>query len=68
MAVEAPIKQSMLSAATTSVLLAPARKFPGTGALRICSITDFDVVITSEGAPEEPLALVRNQGGNVIFA
>jgi DeoR/GlpR family transcriptional regulator of sugar metabolism len=65
MAVEAPIKQSMIAASDKVVLLASEAKFPGTGALRLCSLTDVDVLITTSGAPEETLALCRNAGGEV---
>ncbi|GAA4686241.1 DeoR/GlpR family DNA-binding transcription regulator [Frondihabitans cladoniiphilus] len=67
MAVEAPIKQSMIAAADKVVLLASEAKFPGTGALRLCSLTDVDVLITTENAPEETLALCRNAGGEVTI-
>lgn len=66
MAVEAPIKQSMIAAAERVVLLASEAKFPGSGALRLCSLTDVDVVITTTGAPDETLAHSRNAGGEVI--
>ena len=67
MAVEAPIKQSMIAAAVKVVLLADKNKFPGSGALRLCSLTDVDVLITTEGAPEETLARCRNAGGEVTI-
>lgn len=65
MAVEAPIKQSMIAASDKVVLLASEAKFPGTGALRLCSLTDVDTLITTTGAPDETLALCRNAGGEV---
>ncbi|WP_431278650.1 DeoR/GlpR family DNA-binding transcription regulator [Leifsonia poae] len=66
MAVEAPIKQSMIAASDKVVLLASEAKFPGTGALRLCSLTDVDVLVTTSGAPEETIALCRNAGGEVF--
>ncbi len=68
MAVEAPIKQAMIAAASRVVLLAPEAKFPGTGALRVTSLADVDVLITTPGAPEPTLALCRDAGGEVILA
>lgn len=68
MAVEAPIKQSMIEAADSVVLMASAVKFPGTGALRLCSLTDVDVVITTPGANEQTLNICREAGGKVIIA
>lgn len=65
MAVEAPIKQSMIAASDKVVLLASEAKFPGSGALRLCSLTDINTLITTNGAPDETLALCRNAGGEV---
>jgi DeoR/GlpR family transcriptional regulator of sugar metabolism len=65
MAVEAPVKQSMIAASDRVVLLASEAKFPGTGALRLCSLTDIDALITTTGAPNDTLALCRNAGGEV---
>jgi DeoR/GlpR family transcriptional regulator of sugar metabolism len=67
MAVEAPIKQSMIAGADKVVLLASEVKFPGTGALRLCSLSDVDVLITTEGAPEETLKHCREAGGEVTI-
>lgn len=68
MAVEAPIKQSMISAADKVVLLAAESKFPGTGALRLCSLADVDVVVSSPGEHESTLDVCRAAGGKVIIA
>lgn len=68
MAVEAPIKQSMIAASDRVVLLASEAKFPGSGALRLCSLADVDVLVTTTGAPDETLALCRNAGGEVTVA
>jgi DeoR/GlpR family transcriptional regulator of sugar metabolism len=68
MAVEAPIKQAMIAAADRVVLLATEAKFPGTGALRLCALSDVDSVVTTEGANPKTLDLCRNAGGQVIIA
>jgi DeoR/GlpR family transcriptional regulator of sugar metabolism len=68
MAVEAPIKQAMIAASEKVVLLASETKFPGSGALRLCSVADVDVLITTTGAPADTLALCRNAGGEVVVA
>ncbi len=68
MAVEAPIKASMIDAADRVVLLASEAKFPGTGALRLCSLADVDVVITTAGANDQTLNICREAGGKVIVA
>ncbi|MBB4686027.1 DeoR/GlpR family DNA-binding transcription regulator [Amycolatopsis jiangsuensis] len=68
MAVEAPIKQSMIAAADKVVLLASETKFPGTGALRLCSLEDIDVLVTTTSAPAATLDLCRTAGGEVVVA
>jgi len=66
MAVEAPIKQAMIAASDRVVLLAAETKFPGSGALRLCSLPDVDTLVTTAGAPEETLAISRNAGREVL--
>lgn len=68
MAVEAPIKQAMIAAADRVVLLATEAKFPGTGALRLCALSDVDSVVTTAGANPKTLDMCRNAGGQVIIA
>jgi DeoR/GlpR family transcriptional regulator of sugar metabolism len=68
MAVEAPIKQAMIAAADQVVLLATEAKFPGTGALRLCALSEVDSVVTTDGANPKTLDLCRNAGGQVIIA
>lgn len=68
MAVEAPIKQAMIAAADRIVLLATAMKFPGTGALRLCALSDVDSLVTTAGANLKTLELCRQSGGQVIIA
>jgi DeoR/GlpR family transcriptional regulator of sugar metabolism len=68
MAVETPLKQAMIAASDRVVLLASEAKFPGTGALRVCALTDVDVLVTTEGAPEETIEVCRAGGGEVVIA
>jgi DeoR/GlpR family transcriptional regulator of sugar metabolism len=68
MAVEAPIKQAMIAAADRVVLLATEAKFPGTGALRLCALSEVDFVVTTAGANPKTLDRCRNAGGQVIIA
>jgi DeoR/GlpR family transcriptional regulator of sugar metabolism len=67
MAVEAPIKQAMIASADQIVLLATETKFPGTGALRLCALSDVDYVVTTAGANPTTLELCRQAGGEVII-
>ncbi|MFC4472204.1 DeoR/GlpR family DNA-binding transcription regulator [Streptomyces xiangluensis] len=68
MAVEAPIKQAMIEVADRVVLVAAESKFPGTGSLRLCSLSDVDVLVTTAGADPRTLDLCRQAGGKVITA
>jgi DeoR/GlpR family transcriptional regulator of sugar metabolism len=68
MAVEAPIKQAMIEAADRVVLLAHEGKFPGNGSLRLCSLSDVDVLVTTAGADRDVTELCRQAGGKVFYA
>ncbi|MBL1117666.1 DeoR/GlpR transcriptional regulator [Streptomyces sp. 110] len=68
MAVEAPLKQAMIETAGKVVLVAAETKFPGTGSLRVCSLSDLDVLITTSGADPNTLQLCREADGKVILA
>ena len=68
MAVEAPLKQAMIETAGKVVLVADETKFPGTGSLRVCSLSDIDVLITTSGADPDTLQLCREADGKVILA
>src|ERR1044072_5733182 len=68
MAVEEPIKHAMIEAADRVVLLASEAKFPGTGSLRLCSLSDIDVLVTTGGADPRTLQLCRQAGGQVLVA
>lgn len=68
MAVEAPIKQAMIAAADRVAVVASETKFPGTGALRLCSLADVDYLVTTPGARPETLEKCREAGGEVILA
>jgi DeoR/GlpR family transcriptional regulator of sugar metabolism len=66
MAVEAPIKRAMLEVADRRVLVASGNKFPGTGSLRVCALTDIDTLITTTGADPATVADYQQAGGKVI--
>lgn len=63
--IEVPVKQAMLASARQVVLLATARKFPGTGTARICGPQDIDVLITSQASDPGTLAVFREAGVEV---
>lgn len=63
--VEVPVKRAMMAAAERTALLADRHKFPGTGALKVCHLSDLDVVVTNRGADEGMLA---HDGVEVLYA
>jgi DeoR/GlpR family transcriptional regulator of sugar metabolism len=68
MAVEAPIKHALIGASQRIVLLASELKFPGSGALRLCSLDDVDVLITTPGTPEDVVVARHEADRRVIVA
>jgi DeoR/GlpR family transcriptional regulator of sugar metabolism len=68
MEVEAPLKQTMLTVADRRVLVASGRKFPGTGSMRLCSLTDLDTLITTADADPATVEAYRQAGGKVMTA
>ena len=65
---EATIKRAMIRAADTIVLAAPASKFPGSGSLRVTTLPDVHVLVTTGDAPTATTDLVSQAGGRVIVA
>ena len=63
--VEVPVKRALLATSQRSVLLVDHHKFPGTGALRVCSLDEFDAVITTTGAHGPTLDAARAAGTEV---
>lgn len=68
MAVEAPIKQALIGTSDRVVLLAGERKFPGSGSLRVCTLTEIDTVVTTAGNASDALQRRLEAGGEVLFA
>jgi DeoR/GlpR family transcriptional regulator of sugar metabolism len=64
-AVEVPVKRSLLRAADRGILLADRHKFPGSGALRVCTVSDLAGIVTNEGADPDTLAAARDAGVDV---
>jgi DeoR/GlpR family transcriptional regulator of sugar metabolism len=68
MAVEAPIKAAMFEAAERRVLFADEARFPGHGSFRVCSVSDVEVLVTTQGADQSTIQLCRDAGGEVLIA
>ncbi len=64
--VEVPIKRAIIAAAKKTALLADRNKFPGTGALRVCGVSDIDVIVTNEGADDSTLRTCVTAGVEVL--
>jgi len=63
--VEVPVKRGLLTASRRSILVADLHKFPGTGTLRVCAVSDLSVIVTNVGADPETLALATAAGVEV---
>lgn len=66
--VEVPVKRAMLEAADRCVLLADRHKFPGGGVLKVCDVSDLDVIVTNQGLEEPMMDMCRNAGAEVVLA
>lgn len=67
-AVEVPVKRSLLQAADRGILVADRHKFPGTGALRVCSTADLAGLVTNSGADAATLDSARQAGVEIWTA
>ncbi|WP_261166830.1 DeoR/GlpR family DNA-binding transcription regulator [Microbacterium sp. Marseille-Q6965] len=65
---EVPIKRAMIASSERTVVLADASKFPGVGLLSVCGADRLWGVVTSEGADEKTLALLRQGEVEVMVA
>lgn len=57
---EVPIKQAMIAAASQVVLIADSSKFEKTGFVKVCDMSQVDLVITDRSLPVEKLELIRS--------
>lgn len=65
--IETPLKQAMIHASESVVLLGRSGKFPGTGAVRVCPGDDIDVLITDERSDQQTLNRFRETGSEVMI-
>lgn len=62
------IKQAMMKASATKILLADHTKFERRALHRLCPVTDFDVVIVDEGLETAQVEQLRKTGAEVVIA
>jgi DeoR/GlpR family transcriptional regulator of sugar metabolism len=65
---EVPIKQAMIAAASQVILIADSSKFEKTGFVKVCDMSQIDMVITDRSLPAEKLELVRSLNVPVVCA
>lgn len=65
--VEVPVKRALMAAGDRRVLLADRHKFPGTGALKVCSLGDLDTVVTNNGVVAPALDSAAGHGVEVVY-
>ncbi|HVX46892.1 MAG TPA: DeoR/GlpR family DNA-binding transcription regulator [Mycobacteriales bacterium] len=66
MEVEVAQKRAMVGAGQSVVLLAPPKKFPGGGSLRICGLNDIDIVVSTDAISDEAREMCEQAGRDVI--
>ncbi|MCT2591413.1 DeoR/GlpR family DNA-binding transcription regulator [Streptomyces sp. N2-109] len=64
--IEVPVKRAMMSSARQVVLLATAKKFPGTGSARICGPSEIDMLVTGRSSDPATLAVFREAEVEVV--
>lgn len=57
---EVPIKQAMIAAAGQVILIADSSKFEKTGFVKVCDLSQVDLVITDRGLPEAKAEMIRS--------
>ena len=65
---EVAIKQAMMQAATTVILLADSSKFAIKGFAKVCDLNDVDVLVTDSGCPQKYKLLVKQLKTKLILA
>ncbi|MHB8808304.1 MAG: DeoR/GlpR family DNA-binding transcription regulator [Anaerolineaceae bacterium] len=65
---EVAIKQAMIKAASSVILLADSSKFSVKGFAAVGTLADVDVLITDVGCPEKAKALIKEVHGKLIIA
>ena len=63
---EIPIKHAILAHSHTSYLVAGPDKFPGSGVLPVCPVSDFNGLITT--SPTSITQSIENSGSQVMYA
>ncbi|NLU68991.1 DeoR/GlpR family DNA-binding transcription regulator [Streptomyces sp. HNM0574] len=63
---DVPVKQALLASARQVVLLATARKLPGSGTARVCGPGEIDVLVTGSGPDPDALAGFRESAVEIV--
>jgi len=64
---EVPIKQATLAAARRKIAVCDGSKFGRTGLGHVCPVTDLDIIVTDDSAPDEELEKMRAAGVAVVL-
>ena len=59
---EVPVKQAAIAGARRTIAVCDGSKFGRTGLGHVCPITDLDLVVTDESAPEDAVAELQRAG------
>ncbi|WP_448760337.1 DeoR/GlpR family DNA-binding transcription regulator [Actinomyces oricola] len=66
--VEVPIKQAIRAASERTCLVATTDKFPGTGLLAVCALSDLQTVVTTAPPSTAQLTALEGSGTDVVYA
>jgi len=65
---EIEMKKQMIQRAKKRIILADHKKFNRTGPIKICNLSDIDIIITSEGLEEQYRKNIEELGVKVVIA
>jgi DeoR/GlpR family transcriptional regulator of sugar metabolism len=64
---EVAVKQAMVKAAETTILLADSSKFEKSGFAKICDLKDFDILITDSGISDKARVMIKSTDVKSFF-
>ena len=63
---EVPLKQAMIRAGRQIILLADSSKFKRVGFMKVCNVSDIDIVITDTNIKQSSIAMLEENNVNII--
>lgn len=63
---EVPLKQAMIRAGRQIILLADSSKFKRVGFMKVCNVSDIDIVITDTNIKQSSISMLEENNVNII--